>query len=141
LIRHEPANNTLASPEAIGGRIAALRGRKVLLDVDLAKLYGVRTSRRNEQVKRNRGRFPADFAFRVTDHELRILMSQIATSSSSAVGHGGTRKRPLVFTERGAMMVRACSTPREQSKSASSSFAPSFGCVKRSRGTQGWRHS
>jgi hypothetical protein len=90
-----------------------LRGRKVLLDADLAQLYGVRTSRLNEQVKRNLDRFPADFAFRLTDQELKILMSQIAISSYGTAGHGGTRKRPLVFTEHGAMMA-ACvlDTPR-----------------------------
>lgn len=70
------------------------------LDRDLAVLYGVETRRLNEQVRRNRQRFPADFVFEVADAELPNLMSQSATSS-----WGGTRKRPLAFTEHGAIMV------------------------------------
>jgi hypothetical protein len=72
-----------------------------MLDADLAKIYGVMTKRLNEQVKRNRGRFPAEFAFRPTAEEHANLKSQIATSSS----HGGKRKRPWVFTEHGAIML------------------------------------
>jgi phage regulator Rha-like protein len=89
-------------PEQIGGRIVWLRGEKVLLDADLAKLYGVSTARLNEQVKRNAARFPRDFAFRLTYHELRALMSQFAISND---GRGGTRKLPLAFTEHGALMA------------------------------------
>ncbi|OGA55694.1 MAG: hypothetical protein A3G81_07995 [Betaproteobacteria bacterium RIFCSPLOWO2_12_FULL_65_14] len=86
----------------MGKRIVWLRGEKVLLDADLAALYGVSTSRLNEQVKRNADRFPPDFAFRLTNHEFRILMSQFATSKRL---RGGTRKNPLVFTEHGALMA------------------------------------
>jgi hypothetical protein len=82
--------------------IRTLRGRKVILDRDLANLYGVPTSRLNEAVKRNRRRFPSDFAFQVKRQELANLMSQTAISSSS---HGGTRKLPWVFTEHGAVMA------------------------------------
>jgi hypothetical protein len=74
-----------------------------MVDSDLARLYGVATSRLNEQVKRNQGRFPKDFAFQLTSEELSNLMSQFATSSSSA--HGGRRKLPNVFTEHGALMA------------------------------------
>src|SRR3970282_626857 len=82
----------LPTPEYIGRRIMWLRGEKVLLDADLAKLYGVSTTRLNEQVKRNADRFPLDFAFRLTNHEFRTLMSQIATSNKR---RGGARKTQL----------------------------------------------
>ena len=62
-------------------RIYVIRGHRVMLDRDLAKVYGVPTSRLNEQVKRNRARFPDDFAFRLTKAELRIWISQNAISS------------------------------------------------------------
>ena len=77
----------------------------ILLDSDLAELYGVTTRRLNEQVKRNTERFPQDFAFQLTKQELADLMSQNATSSSSPGSHGGRRKLPLVFTEHGAIMA------------------------------------
>jgi phage regulator Rha-like protein len=73
-----------------------------MLDSDLAELYGVSTSRLNEQVKRNTHRFPADFKFRLTADEVRSLRSQFATSNK---GRGGRRYRPYAFTEHGALMV------------------------------------
>jgi hypothetical protein len=73
-----------------------------MLDSDLAALYGVLTKRLNEQVARNRERFPEDFAYQLTAQELTHLMSQTATSSS---GHGGRRKLPWVFTEQGVAML------------------------------------
>lgn len=79
-----------------------MRGQKVLLDRDLASLYGVPTFRFNEAVKRNRGRFPMDFAFQLTGQEYADLISQNAISSS---GHGGVRKLPWVFTEHGTVMA------------------------------------
>lgn len=85
--------------EHIQSRILVLRGLRVILDVDLAALYGVTTRRLNEQVKRNRAKFPADFCFRLTPEELGNLKSQNATSS--AAGHGGRRTMPHAFTERG----------------------------------------
>jgi hypothetical protein len=90
--------------EAIARRIMLVRGQKVMLDADLASLYGVETRRLNEQVRRNRARFPADFVFHLTNHELVALMSQFATSRS-ALGHGGRRKLPLAYTEHGALMA------------------------------------
>jgi hypothetical protein len=90
------------SAEQIERQIYIVRGQRVMLDADLAKLYGVNTKRLNEQVKRNRERFPDDFAFLLTPHELAILRSQIATSS---LGHGGRRYRPMVFTEQGVAML------------------------------------
>lgn len=92
----------LPTPEYIGKRIIWLRGEKVLLDADLAKMYGVSTTRLNEQVKRNADRFPSDFAFRLTNHEFRTLISQIATSNKL---RGGARKNPVAFTEHGALMA------------------------------------
>lgn len=86
----------------VESRILVLRGQKVILDRDLAELYGVTVKRLNEQVKRNRERFPADFMFPLTDKEDGILRSQIATSSS---GHGGRRYPPHAFTEHGAIMA------------------------------------
>jgi len=86
---------------AIESTICFLRGQKVLLDSDLARLYQVPTYRLNEQVKRNRSRFPKDFMFQLNAHEASILTSQIAISSF----HGGRRHRPYAFTEQGVAML------------------------------------
>ena len=72
-------DNALVSTEPITQSIVLLRGQKVLLDADLAALYGVETRRLNEQVRRNHDRFPEDFIFEVTDEEFANLMSQNAT--------------------------------------------------------------
>lgn len=82
--------------------ILLIRGHRVILDSDLAALFGVTTKRLNEQVRRNRERFPTDFMFRLSAREHAILRSQIATSN---VSHGGRRYLPLVFTEHGAVMA------------------------------------
>lgn len=82
-----------------------LRGKRVMPDADLAELYGVTTSRLNEQVSRNLDRFPDDFAFKADKQEVADLMSQIATSSLNQRRHGGRRKTPRVFTEHGAIMA------------------------------------
>jgi len=87
--------------ERIERLIYLIRSQKVMLDSDLAEIYGVTTRRLNEQVRRNRDRFPADFAFQLTRQEVANLMSQTATSSS----YGGRRKLPRVFTEHGAIML------------------------------------
>ena len=86
--------------EAITQRIVVLREQKVLIDADLAALYGVETRRLNEQVRRNRERFPEDFIFELDREEFASLKSQFATSS-----WGGRRKLPLAFTEHGAIMA------------------------------------
>jgi hypothetical protein len=86
--------------EAIEKKIYIIRGQKVMLDKDLAELYGVPTKRLNEQVRRNRKRFPSDFMFRLSSREFGNLKSQFATSS-----WGGTRKLPYVFTEQGIAML------------------------------------
>jgi len=82
-------------------RIVTIRGLKVILDADLAKIYGVPTKRLNEQIKRNPARFPEDFIFQLTDEENNNLRSQFATSSL----HGGRRYLPYAFTEHGAIMA------------------------------------
>ena len=82
----------------IAARILWLRGHKVMLDRDLAALYGVETRRLNEQVRRNRERFPEDFLIEPTPEEATELMSHFATSK-----RGGHRKPPLAFTEHGAL--------------------------------------
>jgi hypothetical protein len=93
-------DQSLLSEETISNKIYFIRGQKVLLDFDLAHLYGVETRRLNEQVKRNILRFPSDFMFQLTEIELENLMSQIATSS-----WGGIRKLPFAFTEHGVLML------------------------------------
>jgi hypothetical protein len=88
--------------ESISLSIASLRGQRVILDSDLAALYGVETKRFNEQVKRNLDRFPADFMFQLDAQEFDSLRSQFATSNA---GRGGRRYRPYAFTEHGAIMA------------------------------------
>lgn len=93
--------NTPTVPmERIERAIMLIRGEKVILDEDLAALYGVPTKRLNEQVKRNKDRFPSDFVFQLTSDEFEILRSQNATSS-----WGGRRVPPFAFTEHGALMA------------------------------------
>lgn len=82
--------------------IMVVRGEKVILDSDLAELYGVETRRLNEQVRRNVEKFPDDFMFQLTKGEFDNLKSQIATSSP---GWGGRRKLPFVFTEHGVLQA------------------------------------
>jgi hypothetical protein len=79
-----------------------LRGRKVILDAELAALYGVTTERLNQQVRRNHQRFPADFLFQLNAEEFSALILQNARSKP---GRGGRRKLPLAFTEHGAIMA------------------------------------
>jgi hypothetical protein len=82
--------------------IRTIRGQRVILDADLAKIYGVWTWRLNEQIKRNKERFPADFVFTLTTVENRALTSQFARSNK---GRGGRRTLPRAFTEHGAIMA------------------------------------
>ena len=91
----------MLSDEIITSKIFTIRNQKVMLDSDLAILYGVETRRLNEQVKRNMSRFPDDFMFQLFDDEWTNLMSQNATSSL----WGGRRKMPLAFTEQGVAML------------------------------------
>ncbi|NQU05308.1 MAG: ORF6N domain-containing protein [Calditrichaeota bacterium] len=90
--------------ERIEQLIFHIRNQKVMLDSDIARIYGVTTKRLNEQIRRNKDRFPSDFMFQLTKQEVTNLKSQIATSSGS-VGWGGRRKPPNAFTEHGAVMI------------------------------------
>jgi hypothetical protein len=96
------AGNVSADAGKIVQRIIVVRGQRVLLDSDLAALYGVRTERLNQQVRRNRERFPADFVFILEINELRDNCLQFASSSRK---YRGPRRPPLVFTEHGAIMA------------------------------------
>lgn len=94
---------TMVSEENIVEKIYLIRGQKVMLDRDLAEMYGVPTFRLNEAVKRNISRFPDDFMFQLTEIEFKSLISQIAISKKK--GRGGTRKLPYAFTEQGVAML------------------------------------
>ncbi|TAK04374.1 MAG: ORF6N domain-containing protein [Candidatus Manganitrophaceae bacterium] len=100
--------------------ILTIREQRVILDADLARLYGVTTKVFNQAIRRNRQRFPEDFAFQLTADELKYLRSQFVTSSGQTVdeggnlsnasqfatrSHGGRRYRPWAFTEHGALMA------------------------------------
>ena len=99
--------------ESIENLIHVIRGKQVMLDRDLARLYGVETFRLNEQVKRNIERFPEDFMFQLSKEEFENLKSQIAISSGDEIlksqiaisSWGGTRKLPYAFTENGVAML------------------------------------
>jgi hypothetical protein len=93
--------SNIVPAERIERCIHAVRGQKVMLDTDLARLYGVEVKRLNEQVRRNAERFPPEFMFQLTPAELARLRSQIATSK----GRGGRRYLPHAFTEHGAVML------------------------------------
>lgn len=91
-----------ASKDHIERSILVIRGQRVIVDVDLAIIYGVTTGHLNQQVKRNLDRFPYDFMFQLNEIEEESLRSQIATSK---IGRGGRRYFPFVFTEHGALML------------------------------------
>jgi len=101
----------IVASERIQESILLLRGQKVMLDADLALLYGVTVGRLNEAVKRNRDRFPADFMFQLTPKEFGSLRSQIVTSNLkshiaiSSSDWGGRRHPPFAFTEQGVAML------------------------------------
>ena len=89
-------------PGEISARIFKIRGQQVMLDADLAALYGVPTKYLNQQVRRNLSRFPMDFMFQLTVAEVDSLRLRFATSKT---GRGGRRYSPLVFTEHGVAML------------------------------------
>lgn len=88
------------SVDVIAVKILLIRGKRVILDKDLAKLYEVETRQLTRQVRRNINRFPEDFMFQLTKEEVENLMCQFGTSS-----WGGTRKLPCAFTEQGVAML------------------------------------
>jgi len=89
--------------EVVKGKIYLIRGQKVLLDSDLAEMYGVETKRLNEQVRRNKSRFPADFMFQLDENEYKGLRSQFATLKGTRGSH--RKYLPHVFTEQGIAML------------------------------------
>ena len=102
---------SLVPVEVIEKKFLLIRGQKVMLDADLAELYGVPTKALKQAVKRNIKRFPSDFMFVLTYQEVRNLRSQFVTSSSSS--WGGTRYSPMAFTEQGvAMLSGVLNSPR-----------------------------
>ena len=112
-VRKPPAKISSISPERIEGIVLLLRGQKVILDFHLAELYGVEARSLNQAVKRNSGRFPEDFMFRLSTEESRLIMrSQIAPPSRnssqfvmSSKKHRGLSYRPYAFTEQGVAML------------------------------------
>ncbi|TAK53420.1 MAG: ORF6N domain-containing protein [Bacteroidetes bacterium] len=91
--------------EVIAQKIFFIRNQKVMLDKDLAELYGVETRALNRMVKRNLDRFPADFMIQLSKEEFQNLMYHFGTSSFEKVQWGGTRKLPYAFTELGVAML------------------------------------
>ena len=102
-VQHRTEMASVQMKEGIEQRIHVVHGERVMFDADLAALYGVTTGRLNEAVRRNRGRFPGDFMFRLTSEEARALRSQFAISNAS--GRGGRRYLPYAFTEQGVAML------------------------------------
>jgi hypothetical protein len=98
-----PKSQLTVPAERIEQSILLIRGQKVMLDRDLAQLYGVTTGRLNEQVRRNIKRFPVDFMFQLSKEEFEDWISQIAISNPGA--KMGQRKRPNAFTEQGVAML------------------------------------
>jgi hypothetical protein len=96
-------SSAILPAQQIAGKILFLRGQRVLLDADLAKLYGVRTAVLNRAVQRNLERFPEDFMFRLNDKEVNALRYQIGISKKE--GRGGRRYAPYAFTEQGVAML------------------------------------
>lgn len=94
--------NSILSEETISNKIYFIRNQKVMLDRDLAALYGIETKRLKEQVKRNLARFPEDFMFELSKEEFANWRSQIATSNSTKMG---LRYAPMAFTEHGVLML------------------------------------
>ena len=109
LRRNVMAKNTgLVTLDNICNRVYIIRGQQVMLDYDLAEIYGYEVKRLNEQVKRNIARFPEDFMFQLTKDEIDFVKSQFATSRNYNMYEGqdgGRRKAPYVFTEQGIYML------------------------------------
>lgn len=95
----------LINPNDLKQKIFIIRNQKVMIDSDLAELYGVQTKRLNESVKRNITRFPSHFMFQLTQQEWETLRSQFATSNESLVNRGGRQYLPYAFTEQGVAML------------------------------------
>jgi hypothetical protein len=134
-----PSKKLAIPDEGIDNLIREIRGQKVILDTDLAALYGLKTKRLNEQFRRNRNRFPEDFAFQLTTEEVTNLRSQTATLkkgdksdalnrsqfATSSSKHRGTVYRPWAFTEHGALQAaNILNSPRAVQMSVSAFRIP-----------------
>lgn len=105
---NKKSTDIVLDSQAIQKKIYTVRGKQVMLDSDLAEIYGVESRRLNEQVKRNIARFPEKFRFQLNEKESEILRSQFATSKiKSDEQRGGRRYLPYVFTEQGVSMLSA----------------------------------
>lgn len=102
ICRSTPKSSNKVTTDQLGRLIYEVRGERVMLDSDLASIYGVETKALNRAVKRNRDRFPKDFMFQLSENEWENLRYQIGTAS---LRHGGRRSRPYAFTEHGAIMA------------------------------------
>lgn len=102
---NEEENVVTYETEKIKNLIYTIRGRQVMLDSDVAILYQYETKKINQTVKRNKGRFPENFCFQLTESELECLRSQFVTSSLVNENYGGRRYLPYVFTEQGIAML------------------------------------
>lgn len=108
-----PNDKSIVPVENVGRLIRMVRGQKVILDEDIAKLYGIETRDLNRAVRRHLDRFPEDFMIELTLDEYKSLISQIGTSKDDTNKRGGRRKPPFVFTEQGvAMLSSVLNSPR-----------------------------
>ena len=105
-------NTGIIPVDAIAKRITFIRGQRVIIDADLAQLYGVSTSALNQAVKRNRARFPDDFMFQLSGEEFDYWKSQIVISNSRA--KMGLRKVPYAFTEHGGQRAQFPASDRRK---------------------------
>ena len=136
-------SSSLIPVERIEKAIYLIRGEKVMLDSDLAQLYGVTTKRLNEQVNRNHERFPEDFVFQLTVEEITALTSQIAGSNlrsqiATSRTHGGRRCRPYAFTEHGSIMAANVLNSERAVQASVQEFGPSYACASCSGQTRSW---
>lgn len=120
------------APAQISKRIYFIRGLRVMLDVDLAILYGVKTGALNRAVRRNQVRFPSDFMFQLTENEEEFLRSQIGISKTKKEKRGGRQYLPLVFTEQGVAMLSSVlrSEKADLEKKYDSQFKSVFDAIR-----------
>lgn len=119
-------SESVTLPSDIDELIHVVRGQRVMLDADLAKLYGVTTSALNQAVRRNAERFPEDFAYQITEQEFRSLISQNVISKT---GRGGRQTRPWAFTEHGVAMLSSVLKSATAARMNSRSSEPLCDCV------------
>ena len=112
----ENTDLTIYDEDDLRSKIHIIRNRQVMIDRDLADIYGVKTGRLNEQVKRNKDRFPIDFCFQLSNEEFENWKSQNAISNSDKMG---LRKTPYAFTEQGVAMLASVLKQRLQSTQVS----------------------